>query len=67
MAWTLFDSMARFENDETVVSRAVSNSNSLRSTIPLHIAKKLELNPGDRVEWDLDKEDGVWLAKIIKK
>ena len=59
--------MARLENDETVVSLAVSNSNSLRSTIPLHIAKKLKLCPGDRIAWDLDKEDGVWLAKIIKK
>lgn len=59
--------MARLENNETVLSLAVSKSNSLRTTVPIHITKKLGLTKGDHIEWDIDKEDNVWMAKIIKK
>ena len=59
--------MARLENSETVLSLAVSNSNSLRTTVPIHITKKLGLEKGDRVEWDLDKIKNKWIATISKK
>ena len=59
--------MARLENNETVLSLAVSRSNSLRTTVPIHIIRKLNLSDGDRVEWDIDKVDGRWMAIVTKK
>ncbi len=59
--------MARLENSETILTLAVSNSQSLRTTVPIHIAKKLGLEKGDHVEWDIDKVNSQWIAKIIKK
>ena len=58
--------MARVENNETVLTLAVSNSNSLRTTVPIHIAKKLGLEKGDHVEWDIDKVNNGWIAIIHK-
>ena len=59
--------MARLETNETVLTLAVSRSSSLRTTVPAHIARKLDMVQGDRVIWDLDKVNGVWLAIIRKK
>ena len=59
--------MARLENNETVMTLAVSRSNSLRTTVPVHITRKLKLAQGDRVVWDFDKVDGKWIATIRKK
>ncbi len=59
--------MARLEVNETRVSLAVSNSNSLRTTIPIHIAKKMGLAEGDSVMWDLDKISNRWIGTIKKK
>lgn len=58
--------MPRLENSETVLTLAVSNSNSLRTTVPIHIAKKLGLEKGDHVEWDIDKVNNRWIAIIQK-
>ena len=58
--------MVRLENSETILTLAVSKSNSLRTTIPIHITKKLGLGKGDHVEWDIDKNNDGWIA-IIKK
>ena len=60
--------MARLADNETVLSLAVSRSNSLRTTVPIHIIRKLGLNPGNHVVWDIDKEtSGEWVATIRKK
>ena len=59
--------MARMETNETVLSLAVSRSNSLRTTVPIHIIRKLNLEKGDTVEWDLDKVGKDWIATIRKK
>ena len=59
--------MARLEINETRVSLAVSNSQSLRTTIPIHIAKKMKLSAGDSVSWDFDKISNVWVGTIKKK
>lgn len=60
--------MARLADNETVLSLAVSRSNSLRTTVPIHIIRKLGLDPGDHVVWDIDKKaDGEWVATIHKK
>ena len=59
--------MARLRNSETKVSLAVSNSNSLRTTIPIHIAQKMGLAEGDSITWDLDKNSNGWIGTIKKK
>ena len=59
--------MARMKNNETVMTLAVSSSDSLRTTVPIHIVKKLGLENGDRVQWDIDKKDNKWFAVIVKK
>ena len=56
--------MARLKNNETTLSLAVSKSDSLRTTVPIYIIKKLNLKKGDRVEWDIDKVKGRWIATI---
>lgn len=56
--------MARLELNETRVSLAVSNSRSLRTTIPLHIALKMKLKEGDSIVWDLDKIKNEWIATV---
>ena len=55
------------KNNETVMTLAVSSSDSLRTTVPIHIVKKLGLENGDRVQWDIDKKDNKWFAVIVKK
>ena len=59
--------MGKLETNETVLHLAVSRSNSLRTTIPLHIAKKLGLSQGDHLEWDIDKVNNSWIMIIKKK
>ena len=59
--------MARLKNNETKLTLAVSRSNSLRTTVPIHIVHKLDLESGDRIVWDIDKIGGEWIAIIRKK
>lgn len=60
--------MPRLEDNETVLSLAVSRSNSLRTTVPIHIVRKLGLEQGIHVVWDIEKtKDGKWIATIEKK
>ena len=46
---------------------AVSKSRSLRTTVPIHVARQLGLEPGSRVKWDIDKAKGEWLATVKKR
>ena len=57
----------RVGTNESILSLAVSNSPSLRTTIPIHIVQKMGLAEGDRVKWDLDKINNTWIATISKK
>ena len=59
--------MVKSNGSETVLSLAVSNSPSLRTTVPIHITRKLGLVEGDHVEWDIDKKGNRWIAIISKK
>ena len=54
----------RRDTNETIIALAVSRSESVRTTIPKHIARKLGLEPSVRVVWDLDKVDGEWVAVV---
>lgn len=58
--------MGRMRGGESVMSLAVPHSDSLRTTVPIHITRKLGLGPKDRVVWDLDKVDSGWIATIRK-
>ncbi len=59
--------MPRVRTNESVLSLAVSKSNSLRTTVPIHIIQKLDLKKGDRVVWDMDKVRGRWIATMKKR
>ena len=59
--------MGRLSGTETVVVLSNSKSTSLRSTIPVFVAKQMGLEDGDRLVWELGKSDGVWHANITKK
>ncbi len=59
--------MARMDGTKTAVASASSNSQSMRSTIPVFVVKQLKLKVGDHLDWELDKtDDGTWVAKISK-
>lgn len=57
--------MIKIENDKTIMVSVVSRSNSIRTTASIHITRKLKLEFGDRVEWDLDKINGHILTALI--
>lgn len=59
--------MARLATNETKLTLAVSKSDSLRTTVPMNIAKKLGLKEGDHLTWDVDKISGDWIATVKKK
>ena len=52
---------------ETIVALATSKSISLRTTIPTCVVKKMGLEEGDHIDWDIDKNGQTWVAMIIKK
>lgn len=58
--------MARIPEGQTSVSMARAATISLRTTIPAHVAKQLRLAAKDRLNWDIDKVDGTWVAIIYK-
>ena len=59
--------MGRNTNNESKMSLAVSRSESLRTTVPIHITQKLGLKKGDMAVWDMDKVNGTWVAILKKK
>ena len=59
--------MPRVGYNVSIMSLAVSKSNSLRTTMPLHIAQKMGLGAGDKITWDLDKVKNTWIATVQKK
>jgi len=59
--------VTRLSNNLTKVSRAKPETVSVRTTIPSHIAEKLNLDVGDVLKWDMDKNsDGQWCATVIR-
>ena len=46
------------------VTKAASNSQSLRATIPSDIAKAMKLDPGDLIIWSLDDKKNKKIAII---
>ena len=58
--------MAREDLAEIAMAPALFNSRSLRTTVPIHVARQLCLEPGSRVKGDMDKVMGNWIATICK-
>ena len=56
----------RLKGNETSVNVAAPGKDSLRSTIPYHIADRLGVSKGDRLVWSIDKLDNSWVAVIRK-
>ncbi len=58
--------MARMLPNQSTVSKAKSDSISVRTTIPIFIAKQLKLEIGDVLDWKLDKISNQWIVTIEK-
>lgn len=52
---------------ETTKISLANTAKSLRTIIPIHIIKQLNLQQGDHINWDLDKVNNMWIATITKK
>lgn len=59
--------MARIEGTATSITAVRSGAESLRTTIPAWVVKHLALTKEDRLDWWLDKQGNVWMAKIAKE
>ena len=60
--------MGRMANNQTKVTQAKPETVSVRTTIPSHIAEKLNLLAGDILDWDVDRTaGGTWVAVIAKR
>ncbi len=42
----------------TVLSKATTTSNSLRTTVPSGVAKQLKLKVGGKLDWEIKAENG---------
>ena len=59
--------MARMNGTETIVASATSTSDSIRTTIPVFVAKQLDLRKGDHLDWRLDKNGKTWIVIVTKQ
>jgi bifunctional DNA-binding transcriptional regulator/antitoxin component of YhaV-PrlF toxin-antitoxin module len=53
----------------TTLTKAATNTTSLRTTVPANIIRQFELGDGDKLEWSLDIKDGkmIILVTPVKK
>ena len=58
--------MGRMKTNESRVAAAHSQSVSIRTTIPAHVAGMLGLESGDTIKWKVDKDGAGWTAMIRK-
>ncbi|BDZ68254.1 hypothetical protein [Methanobacterium ferruginis] len=50
----------------TKVKVETSEENDIKTDIPSIVGNELKLCPGDSLEWELQKKEGVWVAVIRK-
>ncbi len=53
--------------NQSTVSKAKSDSISVRTTIPIFIAKQMELEISDVLDLKLDKKANHWIVTIEKE
>ena len=59
--------MPNYTPYETILNPARIGSNSVKTTIPIAITTKLNLEKGDTITWDIDKVNDEWIAILKKK
>lgn len=52
------------QGDITVITKANTKSNSLRTTIPMSITRQFNLRVGDKLNWKMEVEDNILIIKI---
>lgn len=52
------------QGDITVITKANTKSNSLRTTIPMSITRQFNLRVGDKLNWKMEVEDNTLIIKI---
>lgn len=52
---------------ETTKLSVANTANSLRTIVPIHITKQMNLKQGDHLDWDLDKENNIWIVRVTKR
>ncbi len=48
----------------TVLTKATTTSNSLRTTVPSGVAKQLRLREGGKLDWEIKAEDGKLIVVV---
>ncbi len=61
--------MASESGENTTLSGAASNTKSLRTTVPIGLARQFGLKEGDRINWQMKIENGelVMVVRPTKK
>jgi bifunctional DNA-binding transcriptional regulator/antitoxin component of YhaV-PrlF toxin-antitoxin module len=49
--------MSRQQGDITILTKANSRSQSLRTTIPMSITRQFKLKEGDHLRWEIQAEE----------
>jgi len=57
------------KGEQTILTHASTRGNSLRTTVPIGVARQLGLKEGDRLRWEIRAEnnDLVILVKPLKE
>jgi antitoxin component of MazEF toxin-antitoxin module len=56
--------MNRKSGEQTVLTKATPNSDSLRTTVPMSIVKQFGLNQGDGLKWELQAKDNKLIVIV---
>ena len=52
------------QGDITVLTKANTTSNSLRTTLPMSITRQFNLKVGDKLIWKIEAENNTLIIKI---
>jgi antitoxin component of MazEF toxin-antitoxin module len=56
--------MSRQQGDMTILTKANSRSQSLRTTIPMSITRQLNLKEGDHLRWEIQARDNTLIVVV---
>ena len=48
----------------TTLTKAATQTTSLRTTVPVYIARQFKLKDGDKLDWDLRAEGGEMIIVV---
>ena len=48
----------------TTLTKAATNTSSLRTTVPANIIRQFKLGDGDKLDWTLDIKDGQMVIMV---